>query len=48
MTLIQKNKGQGIIEYALILVLIAILVLIILALFGESIGAVFSNVIRSL
>ena len=41
-----KEKGQGLLEYALILVLVAIVVIVILALLGPSIGKIFSNVVR--
>ena len=41
-----KEKGQGLLEYALILVLVAIVVIVILALLGPTIGKVFSNVVR--
>jgi pilus assembly protein Flp/PilA len=40
-----KEKGQGLVEYALILVLIAIVVIVILSLLGPAIGNVFSNVV---
>ena len=40
------EKGQGLVEYALILVLVAIVVIVILALLGPAIGAVFSNVVK--
>lgn len=40
-----KEKGQGLVEYALILVLVAVVVIVILALLGPAIGNVFSNVI---
>ena len=33
-----KEKGQGLVEYALILVLVAIVVIAILALLGPAIG----------
>jgi pilus assembly protein Flp/PilA len=42
------EKGQGLVEYALILVFVAIVVIVILALFGPAIGAVFSNVIETI
>ena len=44
----RKEKGQGLVEYALILVLVAIVVIVILALVGPAIGNVFSNVIDAL
>lgn len=40
-----KDKGQGLVEYALILVLVAIVVIVILALLGPAIGNVFSNIL---
>lgn len=43
-----KEKGQGLVEYALILVLVAIVVIVVLALLGPAIGAIFSNIITAL
>jgi pilus assembly protein Flp/PilA len=43
-----KEKGQGLVEYALILVLVAIVVIVILALLGPAIGNVFSNVVSNI
>ncbi len=42
----RKEAGQGLVEYALILSLVAVVVLVILALLGPAIGRVFSNVVR--
>ena len=42
-----KEKGQGLVEYALILVLVALVVLVILAVFGPAVGTMYSNVITS-
>ncbi len=39
-----REEGQGLVEYALILVLIAIVVLGILTLLGRKVSQVFSNV----
>ncbi len=39
-----KEKGQGLIEYALILVLIAVVVIVVLRLLGPQIGGIFSNI----
>jgi pilus assembly protein Flp/PilA len=44
MLYLPSEKGQGIIEYALILVLVAIIVLVVLSLIGPAIGNVFSNI----
>ncbi|HMO57789.1 MAG TPA: Flp family type IVb pilin [Roseiflexaceae bacterium] len=39
-----KEEGQGLVEYALILVLIAIVVIGILTLLGGQVSAVFSRI----
>jgi pilus assembly protein Flp/PilA len=41
---IQEHLGQGLIEYALILVLIALVAIVILRVFGSSLGGVFSQI----
>jgi len=41
-------QGQGLVEYALILVLVAIVVIAILALLGPAIGNVFSNIMTNI
>ncbi len=43
-----KEKGQGLVEYALILVLVAIVVIAALMILGPVIGNVFSKVNNSL
>ncbi|MBL8078016.1 MAG: Flp family type IVb pilin [Anaerolineales bacterium] len=43
-----KEKGQGLVEYALILVLVAIVVIAALTILGPSIGNVFSSINASL
>jgi pilus assembly protein Flp/PilA len=43
-----KEKGQGLVEYALILVLVAIVVIVILAVLGPTIGNVFSNIVKAI
>lgn len=44
MLTLKENRAQGLVEYALILMLVAIVVLVVLALLGPSIGNLFSNV----
>ena len=39
-----KEKGQGLVEYALILVLIAVVVIAILVILGPQIANVFSRI----
>ena len=45
MLFMPREKGQGLVEYALILVLVAIVVIAILLLMGPVIGNVFSNIV---
>lgn len=42
------EKGQGLVEYALILILVAMAVFLILAVFGPSLGNLYSNIINSI
>jgi len=42
------EEGQGLVEYALILVLVAIVVIVILALLGPAIGNIFSNIVNAI
>ena len=44
----KDNKGQGLVEYALILLLVAVVVIVVLALVGPPIGNVFSNVVQNI
>ncbi|HNA21367.1 MAG TPA: Flp family type IVb pilin [Agitococcus sp.] len=43
-----KEKGQGLVEYALILVLVAIVVIAALTILGPLVGKVFSTINASL
>jgi len=43
-----KEKGQGMVEYALIIVLVAVVLIIVLALVGSQISNVFSRIISGL
>ena len=43
-----KEKGQGMVEYALIIVLIAIVVIVILGVLGDQISTVFSQIVSGL
>ena len=48
MLYLPREEGQGLVEYALILVLIAIVVIAILTLLGGQISTVFSNITEGL
>lgn len=45
---LRDEQGQGLVEYALILMLVAIIVVVVLALVGPAIGNMFSNVVVAL
>jgi pilus assembly protein Flp/PilA len=42
------DRGQGLVEYALIMLLVALVVIIILAIFGPAVGNMFSTVVSSI
>ena len=48
MLFVPKEKGQGLVEYALILVLVAIVVIAVLMIMGPTIGNTFSLINSSL
>lgn len=41
-------RGQGLVEYALILVMVVVVVLVVLWIFGPQIGVMYSNVVSSI
>lgn len=43
-----RESGQGLVEYALILFLVAIVVVAVLVLLGPQISTVFNSVVRAL
>jgi len=48
MLFLPQEEGQGLVEYALILVLIAILVIAVLGLLGEQVSTVFVQITSGL
>ena len=48
MQLRNRQKGQGLVEYSLIIALVAIIVIAILVLMGPQIGDIFSNITHGL
>jgi Flp pilus assembly pilin Flp len=42
-----SSLGQGMMEYALVILLVGLAIIIVLALFGSGLGNLFSNVIAS-
>ena len=43
-----SEKGQGFVEYALILFLAVLVVIVVMYLFGPAVGAMYSNIIESI
>lgn len=48
MLYIPQMKGQGLVEYTFILVLVSTFVIVLISIFGPQIGNVFSNIIDRL
>lgn len=48
MLFLPREEGQGLVEYALILVLVAIAVIALLTLLGTRVGDVFQNIADAL
>ena len=44
MLYLPREEGQGLVEYALILVLIAIIVIVILGILGTQVSTIFSQI----
>ena len=42
------QHGQGLVEYAMVLMLVAIVVIVVLALLGPAVGNMFSNVVSGI
>jgi pilus assembly protein Flp/PilA len=45
MEFLPSEEGQGLVEYALILVLVAVVVIAVLMLLGPTIGNIFSEIV---
>jgi pilus assembly protein Flp/PilA len=43
-----QENGQGFLEYGLIIIIVAVLVIVMLAIFGDRVGLTFSNVIDAI
>ena len=42
----KKERGQGLVEYALIIILIALVVIVAVTVFGEQISLTFSRIVN--
>lgn len=47
MKTILSEKGQGLVEYAIIFALVILLVIVLVWIFGDQLGAVYSNIIET-
>lgn len=45
---LQREEGQGMVEYALILILVSIVVILILTLLGGTLQNVFSDIVKGI
>jgi pilus assembly protein Flp/PilA len=43
-----SDRGQGLVEYAMVLMLVAIVVIVVLAFIGPKVGNVFSNIVGNI
>jgi pilus assembly protein Flp/PilA len=43
----RSPRGQGLVEYAMIILLVGIVVIVMVSLFGTGVGNLFSNVIAN-
>ncbi len=48
MNVLSREKGQGLVEYSLTLILVGVIAVLILALLGPSVGRIFSTVISNI
>jgi pilus assembly protein Flp/PilA len=42
----EAEKGQGFVEYAMLIILVAIFVLVLVFVFGKGVGTLFSNIVQ--
>jgi pilus assembly protein Flp/PilA len=42
-----REEGQGLVEYALILALVGLVVIVMVTIFGPAVGNLFSNIVRA-
>jgi pilus assembly protein Flp/PilA len=41
-------RGQGLVEYALLIILVGVVIMVVLNLFGPAVGNMFSNIIMNI
>lgn len=48
MLFLAREDGQGLLEYALLIALVAIVIVVILGLFGQQLGELFDEIVECL
>jgi Flp pilus assembly pilin Flp len=48
MKMYAAERGQGLVEYALIFALVVLVILVIFVIFGPSVGHMYSNVVSNI
>ena len=48
MNRLSAYKGQGLVEYALILLLVALIVIVVLAVIGPAVGNMYSTIVPNI
>jgi len=43
-----SSRGQGLVEYALLIILVGVVIMVVLTLFGPAVGNLFSNIMMNL
>ena len=43
-----RTRGQGLVEYAMLIMLVALLLIVLLLIFGQGVGNMYSNIILSI
>ncbi len=41
-----KEDGQGLLEYGLVIIIVAVMIIALLFIFGERVGLMFSNIVN--
>lgn len=47
-TLLDNESGQSLLEYALLIALVGVAVIVVLALFGSDLGTLYQNIVAAL
>ncbi len=43
-----RTRGQGLVEYAMLIMLVALLLIVLLLIFGSGVGNMYSNIILNI